>query len=216
MILGIDEAGRGAVIGPLVIAGVWWSTQNVARLRALGVQDSKAFTGGSVEASEARRDACHAIMMEAPDTVIRVASADEVDRAVNNGGLNNLERRLVRQIISAGPEAKIIIADGRALFDPLKAEYPQLQVHDKADATYPIVSAASIVAKTERDQLFKNICIELGIDKARGAGYPNNETLSWLKDYVTKHMKMPDELRLSYNWKPMHQLRQGLGRVLRG
>ena len=72
-----------------------------------------------------------------------------------------------------------------------------------ADAHYPSVSAASILAKTKRDHLVDKIREELG--QEIGSGYPSDQTtINFLKSWYTEHGKMPPHVRMS--WKTVDRL----------
>lgn len=207
MILGIDEAGRGPVIGPLVLCGVHVTRAQEEALGQLGVRDSKSF--GSSDAARRRRRALAQKIREAAARVtLLVVDAAEVDRRVCRGQLNQLEQELARVIIDAGPAAARIVADGQRLFGPLAAYYPQLDALDRADATEPVVAAASILAKVERDEQFARIVApyqdELG--PIRGGGYANPGTESFLRAYADRNGDLPPEVRHSWSWAILEQL----------
>lgn len=206
MILGIDEAGRGPAIGPLVLCGVRCTASQLPMLAALKLQDSKAYgsDGGArtLRADLARR-ICRLVRVD-----IEVVEADEIDRWVDQGGLNRLEQHLAARIIERGSMATRIIADGRRLFAPLTERYAQLEAVDRAERVHPTVAAASIVAKAERDrrmdQLFEPYQAEYG--PIRGGGYPNAATARFLHEYVAQHSAFPAGVRRSWSWKVLQEL----------
>ncbi|HSB60472.1 MAG TPA: hypothetical protein VLI67_02055, partial [Vicinamibacteria bacterium] len=144
--LGIDEAGRGPVMGPLVVAAVALRPQRAAALTRLGVCDSKLF-GAGPEAQERRAELAGHVVRRADFVGIEVFEHGEVDRYVALGRLNDLERRAARALIAAAAPVRRIVADGRHVFGPLRQEYPLLEVFDDGESAHVAVAAASIVAK---------------------------------------------------------------------
>lgn len=208
LVLGIDEAGRGPVMGPLVICGVWIKAHRRRQLIELGIRDSKAF-GSSEAARGQRRALCGQIRQLATCVTLLTVEASEVDRRVQRGELNVLERQLAQTIIDSGPAASKILADGSRLFGPLTRIYPHLQAENRADASFPEVAAASILAKVERDARFEAIVApfqpELG--PIRGGGYANSGTEAFLRGYVSRYGQLPPEIRQTWSWSVLQQLR---------
>ncbi len=213
MLLGIDEAGRGPVIGPLVMGGVWVRPAHQSKLLDLGVRDSKAF-GSSASAQRRRGQLAAQIRAVAVQVTVLCVDAAEVARRVRLGELNLLEQELAEAIISSGPGARRILADGERLFGPLRERYPQLHALDRADETYPCVSAASIVAKVERDLRYRAIVeqFEAELGPIRGGGYANRETARFVRAYFERHGQLPPETRDSWDWsvlREIHRIRAG-------
>jgi ribonuclease HII len=207
MILGIDEAGRGPVIGPLVLCGIWARRSRLQKLEGIGARDSKSF--GSTERARKRRAQLAAQIRTIADHIILLCvDAAEVDRRTRLGELNLLEQELAAAVISAGPAADRIIADGARLFGPLRAAHPQLRAKDHADANHVLVAAASIVAKDERDAQFARIVaqIEGEFGPIRGGGYANGETAKFLRTYFERHGQLPAEVRRSWSWAVLREI----------
>jgi ribonuclease HII len=79
----------------------------------------------------------------------------------------------------------------------------QIISEHKADKKYPIVSAASIIAKVERDKAIKEIEEKYG---EVGCGYPTDpKTIKFLEKYLKKYGKYPEFVRKS--WKPAKRLK---------
>ncbi len=137
MILGIDEAGRGPWAGPLVVGAVILGGAEID-----GLTDSKKLT-------KKRREALYPIIHErAVAYATGWVTAEELDKIGMSQALRLATRRAVEQI--RAPYSEIII-DGTVNFlsDTGKGKY--VQTMKKADLLVPSVSAASILAKVERD-----------------------------------------------------------------
>jgi len=207
MILGIDEAGRGPVIGPLVMCGVWVTRSRQHKLTEIGVRDSKSF-GSSERARQRRKQIANHIRTLASSVVLICVDANAVDRRVRLGELNLLEQELAETIITAGPPARQIIADGARLFSPLKAAHSHLRAIDKADISAPAVAAASIFAKVERDQRVEEIMAQFETDfgPIQGGGYVNKNTEQFLRAYFERHRQLPPGVRKSWDWSVLRDL----------
>jgi ribonuclease HII len=197
--LGIDEAGRGPVLGPLVMAGVCLRPRPAARLTRAGVMDSKAFGAG--DDAHARRTELAALVLEtAESVVVRVIDVAEIDRRVRCHELNVLEREHAASIIEGSAPAQRVIADGVRIFRPLAARFPHLLARDRAEAWHVSVAAASIVAKVRRDELF--LCIarryEPEFGRVAGWGYENAGTQRFLRAYLERHGRLPPEARRTW------------------
>ncbi|MCC6751602.1 MAG: hypothetical protein IT371_28380 [Deltaproteobacteria bacterium] len=211
LVLGIDEAGRGPLLGPLVLCGVRASPAARSTFARLGLLDSKAY--GSTAAGKLRRARLAEEIRAHAEVAVRVAEAAEVDRWVQGAGLNALEQDLARELIADGAAPTRIVADGARLFGPLRAERPELEALDRAESVELAVAAASIVAKAERDA---RLAAELGPYEAefgpiRGGGYCNAGTLSFLRAYGQCHGVFPACVRTSWRWPELLALRRELG-----
>ncbi|PID39707.1 MAG: ribonuclease HII [Proteobacteria bacterium] len=210
-VLGIDEAGRGPVLGPLVLCGVCVGEAGYAALSALGLEDSKAYGAGFkavARRAELAREIC-----EVAEVAIQIAEPEEIDRFCLQGGLNRLEQLLAARVIEEFGCPGRIIADGARLFAPLAKRYPQLEARDKADADEVSVAAASIIAKDERDRRLERLLDQVGAELGpiRGGGYPNAATARFLRAYAERHGCLPPGLRQSWSWRVLLELREELG-----
>ena len=175
-ILGVDEAGRGCVIGPLVVAGVLIDERMEPKLLELGVKDSKLLS------RHRREQLGKKIEKVAIDTHVIKLSPSEIDKAVNSRRklhkLNRLEAKTMAKVIEAlRPDIAIVDASD-VLADRYKQHITerlpfQVQVisEHKADKNYPVVSAASIIAKVERDRNIDELKAQHG---DFGSGYMAN------------------------------------------
>lgn len=208
LVLGIDEAGRGPSIGPLVLAAVALDAVAARRLTRAGVMDSKRF--GSGEEAHARRcELLDLIRRHARFVDVEICSVEAVDAYVAVGGLNELERRRADRLITRAPTCARIIADGRRLFAGLRPRHPQLEARDRAESVHVAVAAASVAAKVERDRLFATIAARYAeaLGPITGGGYVNAATRSFVRRYVRAYGTLPPEARRTWPWKGL-----GLGR----
>ena len=196
--LGIDEAGRGPVIGPLVMAGVALRTRRAAALSRAGVADSKSFGAGE-EAHKKRSELAARVRDAAESVVVRVVDVEVIDRRVSVNQLNHLEREVAVDIITASVAAKRIVADGELLFGQLSSTYPHLEARNRGEDHHVAVAAASIVAKVERDEQFYAIArrYESEFGPIIGGGYENAGTRRFLEAYVAAKGCLPPEARKS-------------------
>lgn len=199
ILAGIDEAGRGAVIGPLVVAGVSIEQGREEEFRAMGAKDSKLL-------SPKRRVFLSKKIQEiAKDIVVLSISACKIDDYRNKGvNLNKIEAMRFADIINmlepgiAYLDAPDVNIERLNLFikKMLKQEVRLVSEH-KADSTYPIVSAASIMAKVERDNAVEELKKKYG---DIGPGYSSNPiTRQWMKDWLEKHGDFPECVRKTWS-----------------
>jgi ribonuclease HII len=203
LIAGVDEAGRGCIIGPLAVAGVMMKENELHLLNELGVKDSKLLTPN-------KRENLHKdIIRLAEKYMVVKVTPFEIDRVVESERklhkLNRLEAQTMAKIIDAlKPDmAYVDAADvlearfGNHIRDELSIKVTIVSEH-KADRTYPIVSAASIIAKVERDHAIALLSKEHG---DFGSGYLTDpKTMIFLRKWLKMHGDYPDFVRKS--WKP--------------
>lgn len=206
LLLGIDEAGRGAVLGPLVVAGVFIQKKDLPLLLEISPSDSKTF-GSGLKAQETRACLSTHISQLFQTVVVKVPSC-AVDRWVRGKGLNALEVACARSIITRVPCVDWVMADGARLFSPLCRELKFFHAENRADETFPLVSAASIVAKDERDRSMNAICRHYlpNFGVIGGGGYANKKTAAFLKSHFAAYKRLPSEVRFSWNWSVIQDL----------
>lgn len=195
-ILGIDEAGRGSVLGPMVIAGVIVPEKMEKVLERMGVKDSKRLTPN-------RRTILSRKLKKMFDYEIVVISAREIDEMRADGiNLNEIEKNAMESILlKLKPEKAIVDAvDVKAeRFQENLCKDTVLNViaEHKADDKYIEVSAASIIAKAERDDQIKEINKDFIKSGGIGSGYPSDPTTKkFLANYT--YDEMPEFVRKSW------------------
>ena len=208
---GVDEAGRGCLLGPLVVAGVSATAEGVARLKEIGVRDSKKL-------SAKRREFLFPEIMKAAEKVHWTSIAPAViDDVVIHGKrlrkLNYLEARYFAKVIDQLGAAKVTVdaSDvvparfGRDISANLAARCKVISRH-KADRDYPIVSAASIVAKVMRDREVDSL---KEVHGDFGSGYPSDPTT---KAFFTEWLRRGDPLPacVRRSWKTWVNIEQTL------
>jgi ribonuclease HII len=196
VIVGIDEAGRGPVIGPMVVCGVAVSRERVDEVNGMGLKDSKLLTPKKRgEFAEKIKEVC--------DYELVVVGPEQIDSRIP--GLNELEAECFADLLrSLRPRIAYLDACdvnaerfGVNVRRRLDFEVEVVSRHN-ADRDIPIVSAASILAKVHRDLLIKEISDSVGEDV--GSGYSHDPvTIDFLKGYYKKNKCMPPFARKT--WK---------------
>jgi len=194
LLLGIDDAGRGPVIGPMILAGCFIDSEIEKEFRSLGVRDSKQLTPRRREflAEEIRKKA------KAFDVVI--VSPEEIDKSKDKGiKLNELEAIMAAKIINninkGKGKIKIVLdcpsTSIKKWGDFLKMHIKNLSnleifCEHKADKNHISVSAASILAKSEREKQMDKLKKKYG--KEIGSGYTSDpKTQAFVAKNVKKH-----------------------------
>jgi ribonuclease HII len=197
--LGIDEAGRGPAVGPMVMAAVALDSRSAAALTRKGLCDSKSYGAGE-DAHAIRSALDHEIRQRARFVALIEVEHTEIDLRVLRHELNLLERELATQLIDQAPSVDRIIADGKRMFAALGQRYSHFESHDRAEDKHAAVAAASVVAKVVRDNRFAKIRAryETELGPITGGGYANAATRRWLRAYAERYGRLPDEARLTW------------------
>ncbi len=195
---GIDEAGRGAVIGPLVICGASFTEGDANQLRKMGVRDSK-------ELSPKKRELlAEAIGKIAKDIIVVKVSPCIIDNRKADGlNLNQIEAMKMADALNYLEPQKAYIDSPdintkrlHAFIKKLLKSEQELIVKHKADRDHPEVSAASIIAKVERDKDVMELSEKHG---NFGSGYPSDErAITWLRNWIQSNSSFPDFVRKSW------------------
>jgi ribonuclease HII len=206
MICGVDEAGRGPVVGPLVVAGVL--VENDVELVKIGACDSKQLSPRQRETLEKQ---IKAVVHKYEIIVLPASDIDDLRKAMT---LNELEVFVFSKVIEKlKPDVCYVDAAdvnevrfGRDILARLTFK-PSLISKHKADEMYPIVGAASILAKTTRDAQIRQIASELEekIHLPLGSGYPADPvTMRFLKAWLATYGDLPPYVR--HSWETAQNL----------
>ncbi|MEM4722074.1 MAG: ribonuclease HII [Candidatus Methanomethylicaceae archaeon] len=195
LVAGIDEAGRGPVIGPMVIAGVLIEDERVHVLYDLGVRDSKRLT------PQRREKLYPEILKEVKSYHVEVVDAKVIDLERGRKNLNVIELEGMAKIISKlRPD---LVQVGSIEFkterfrDKLlrRVEVPEIVSAHHAEDLFPAVAAASIIAKVTRDRLVAKLREIYG---DFGSGYPSDpKTVEFLR-HVINRGELPEFVRSSW------------------
>ncbi|MGN6628264.1 MAG: ribonuclease HII [Candidatus Nitrosocosmicus sp.] len=201
---GIDEAGRGSVFGPLVIAGISFDLQKINELEKMKIRDSKKITS-------TKREALYKEITKICESIfICKINCMTIDKFVKYNKLNILESKFMT-VIADNLNAKKIIVDScdvnpfrfqQEIKKNLNNKEISIYSFHKADSDNIIVSSASIIAKVTRDKEISKIKKTIGKDI--GSGYPSDpKTKLFLnqKDNITQYQNY---IRLS--WKPVKEI----------
>ncbi|MHA1925190.1 MAG: ribonuclease HII [Candidatus Thorarchaeota archaeon] len=206
-VAGVDEAGRGPMIGPLVVAGVLIQESELKKLEASGVKDSKTL-------APKRRSMLAEVITGLVDRIeIRTVTAAEIDRLRGRGiSLNEIEVQQFVSVLSAlNPKTAFLDAVdvkaerfGNIIGDRsgLAAFGCRIVSEHKADSKFPIVSAASIIAKEERERIVSRLHQKYG---DFGSGYPSDpKSIDFIRSLVGNGTEMPSIVRRS--WESVRRL----------
>ena len=214
LVCGVEEAGRGPVIGPLVMCGVLIEQEDEAKLQEMGVKDSKLLS------PKQRSNLFNKIKKIAKSSKLLVVSPKEVDDALNSESLNlnKLEAQKMAEIINKLKPDRAII-DCPSINIPAFAGYLRKFIENKnieiiaehkADTKYFVVGAASILAKVVRDKEIEKIKRKIGINF--GSGYPSDEiTQDFLGKYWDKYPGIFRKTWISYKKIVKKQNQKNLG-----
>ena len=199
-ICGIDDAGRGSMIGPLVIAGVSIKKQNLKYLRSIGVRDSKKLT-------PAMREILYKKILKIVDDyyVVKI-TPKTIDRSVSKHNLNHLEAKNMAKIV-------LKLKSNVSYVDSCDVDYKRfgreisslssnaiIKSYHHADSRSVTVAAASIIAKVSRDRAIHRLNKNFNL----GSGYPSDKkTILSVKKILSKK-KSESFIRMS--WKPVQKI----------
>ena len=219
---GGDEAGRGAVLGPLVVSVVAVSDSKERKFGRIGIRDSKLLS------RRKREFLWEEIYSIAEEVKFYKISAGEINIAMKgNISLNELEAiHFTRLVDSLESDVRKIYVDSPDVIqerfgirigimskkpmrvDKVKgkriAKAIKIVSEHKADTKYPVTSAASIIAKVERDKEMDRISDEVGIEL--GSGYPSDKmTVGAIRENLGS-IALSQYIR--QRWKTMDDIRQ--------
>jgi ribonuclease HII len=203
MICGVDEAGRGPIIGPLVVCGVAIEQEHLNTIEQLCLHDSKKYT-------KKKRKVLAEKIKKIVEYELVILNADEIDNLRQKMSLNEIEVRLYARVINKlKPDVAYVDSPDVSETRFKKNVLNRLKIHTKivsehkADVKYPIVSAASILAKVRRDYEIQKI--EKKLSRKIGSGYPSDKvTIQFLRDWYNKNHSLPPCVRRS--WKTVRRI----------
>ena len=187
-------------MGPLVVGAVF--VEDDGPLVDIGVKDSKKLT-------PRRRERMYDEIVATAGWTVVIASAGDIDSRRKTMSLNDVELHMFAEAVSANPVTQVY-ADcpdvNEASFSRrLGALVPDAEIiaKHKADDSYPVVSAASIVAKVTRDRMMDDIRAEFDVNI--GSGYPSDHyTMDFIDSWIKENGKAPEHVRCS--WEPVRQM----------
>ncbi|NMA72421.1 MAG: ribonuclease HII [Firmicutes bacterium] len=203
--LGLDEAGRGSVIGPMVVAGLWVPADQAEVLAELGARDSMALS------REARAQVFDRLRQVALHWDVVRVPPEQIDEE----SLTHLELEALAALIRARPADRIFLD----VPTPPRGIGPFLQAlerrvgrplplvgENRADQTYPLVGAASILAKVTRDQELEAIRAVYG---DVGWGYPGEpQVRRFLTNWYRREGRFPPVVR--QRWRTVQEIAAAL------
>lgn len=200
LIAGIDEAGRGPCVGPLVLAVVCVEKKKEEEFRSIGVKDSKLLS------PEKRNNLYGKITSIADEFLSTELSAKEIDSLRDFKSLNELEAMKAGFLLNNLKEKPaVIFVDSPDIIADNFAKRIQKYIsfktkivaEHKADVNYPVVSAASVIAKVDRDNAISELEKIYG---KIGSGYPHDEqTIRFLKNFLHQNNYLPEIVRKSWS-----------------
>lgn len=201
MFCGVDEAGRGSVMGPLVVGSVY--VDNDSALKTIGVKDSKKLT------EKTRERMYDEILTSSKLCCTVIASAEDIDERRKKLSLNVIELEMFQEATSK-IKVDTVYADCPDPIEMMFSSSLSVRLNNtdvigrhKADDTYPVVSAASIIAKVTRDRMIADIEKEFGV--RIGSGYPSDDlTMNFIRGWIKDNGCPPKHTRCS--WEPVKHL----------
>lgn len=210
--LGVDEAGRGPVLGPMVYGIAYCPLDKSAALKKLGCADSKVLT-------EEKREELFGKLCDEKEYVgwcVEVISPNSICNSMlrrQKYSLNQVSHDsaigLIKRAVDSGANIAEVYVDTVGPADKYQEKlskiFPdfKITVASKADATYPCVSAASICAKVSRDRALQVWKFEDGVEKSEdgwGSGYPNDPvTKKFLLNNIDNVFGFPQMVRMSWS-----------------
>ena len=200
LVCGVDDAGRGSVLGPLVIAGIVIKQTKINQLKKQGIRDSKKLT-------PLARERLYKIIINIVDNyyVTRI-SPKIIDKSVFNHSLNHLEARYMAKVISKLSPSIAFVDSCDVNPRRFGKEISKLTSHSKiksyhhADSKFVVVSAASILAKVSRDRAITRLRKKYTV----GSGYPADpKTKAFIKKSIKRNMPLTF---IRKSWKPVQIL----------
>lgn len=200
IICGIDEAGRGSLLGPIIVAGVCVTKKSISEMVEKGIKDSKLLTPKKRQVLFG-----HVISVAESICVCRI-NIEDIDFHVFRNNLNLLEAEAMAITIRNMKSDKTYVDScdvnpsryQRTIKSFLKQNNTKLISMHHADRLNIVVSGASIIAKVIRDSEISKIRLKYG---DVGSGYPSDKkTIKFVKEWFRQKNEIPPFARKS--WKP--------------
>ena len=209
--VGVDEAGRGPVLGPMVYACAFWSLADDETLQQRDYDDSKKLSEDDRKRMFEQIEGDEKIGFAIGEISARALS-EQMQRTPEPVSLNKIAQDatcyLLNSIIASGVKVEEIYVDALGNCETyekfLGERYPgaKITVKPKADSLYKVVSAASICAKYTRDYSLSSWTFreqDIEFSSEWGCGYPGDEkTKKWLVDHMDKVFGFPEFVRFSW------------------
>lgn len=192
--LGIDEAGRGCVLGALVVASFTVDDVDDAALVAAGAADSKALSAGARLRAAARlADLGRADLRQVTPEAIDAGNLDAVEEeAIASLVVAALDLAAVDEIVIDALGAPVTLPARMRRLRAATGFSGRLLCVPKADRDHPVVGAASVFAKTTRDAALADATRGLDL----GSGYPSDpKTRRWLAAHAASGAPWPPFVR---------------------
>jgi len=209
LLLGIDDAGRGPVLGPMTLAGILIKPEEEKLIKQMGAKDSKLLT--PTQRKKIREQ------LEKYPHHTELSTPKEIDDHKN---LNLLEAEKSAKIINhltknLNEKVKVIIDCPSINIQSWTKDVQRLIANDqrliviscehKADLNHPVVSAASIIAKEKREEEIYKLKQSLNTDF--GSGYPADPKT---KKFITENFNNPKYKHIiRFSWNTVKKLTKG-------
>ena len=185
----------------MYIGGFLIEENKVEKIEELGVKDSKKL-------SDKKRESIRDQLEEYGEAFLKEVEAEEIDELRKVMSLNEIEVKAFTDVIGRTDADKVIVdlpePNAERFINKLKDQLPsrfsdvEFVAEHGADDTYPVVSAASIIAKSARESHIDELKKKYGYDFA--SGYPHDKpTISFLEKYVEEKGELPKETRKSWS-----------------
>lgn len=206
LIAGVDEAGRGPVIGPMVVAGVLVREETLGELMVLGVKDSKKL-------SPRKREKLFPQILRVVESYrVEMIQSNQIDEGRKSGNLNMIEASAMAKIIGTlKPDiaqvgsVDVVSERFRGMILSETTVPVEIDSTHHAEDRFPAVAAASIIAKVTRDDAVSSLRREYG---DFGSGYPSDmKTRSFIREWYLREGSLPSIVRKS--WRTVQSLTGG-------
>ncbi|CAD7771964.1 Ribonuclease HII [Candidatus Methanoperedenaceae archaeon GB50] len=204
LIAGVDEAGKGSVIGEMCVSGVMTSDEKA--IERLGLRDSKKLT------RKQRQKLAVRIEKDADKIIVLTVSASQIDELRKVMTMNRIMVLCTAKVLEELKPEIAYLDSPDVKPERFKEHVAKSYRHNteiisehRADENYPIVAAASIIAKVERDRLIEDLKERTGYEI--GSGYPSDpKTKRFMEEWIQTHETYPSFVRKT--WKTAERLLQ--------